>query len=225
MGSGVSEINSFDDRGKLLYSKEEYERIRQDVLKGIIPKRGEYLAKCIDVEQTLEDVIQWFFFQRNKFGGEAFSKMVLHQQFFSFGHKRDIVKSLIKNYSDRYPTIKKKGDGNIFYKKLDSIVTNRNLLAHGEISIDYKEKTAILSKYFADEQIRKSIPLSQEYFSTLQDEINWVINYCHYHLIYPSDQFPVDENYEYDWEEVNRFAQNINLDQAKSGREQDSKED
>lgn len=200
IGAGYCELNRFDSDGKPLYPLEEYEKIRHDILNDFTSKRGEFIAKCIDVDQTLGDAIQWFFFKHNMSEAAAFRELVLNQPTFSFRKKFELVQSLVKKYPDSYPTIAKKNDFEIFKAKLNSIIRIRNLLAHGELCIDYKTKQAILSKYYTDEQITRSEPLPD--FKDFQKDIKWVINYCHYHLIFPDDTFPVNDDYEYDWKKI-----------------------
>lgn len=202
IGSGFTTINYHDDSGKLLYSQEEYKKIQETIFNEVTQKRGDFIAKCIDVDFTLGEAIKWFFCKHDTENGKAFTKYILNQQFFSFGNKKNVIISLVKENPDIYRTISEKGDKNIFFGKLNSIIENRNLLAHGEVIIDFTAKNASISKYFLNEQNGKTIPLTQEYFENLQKDISWVINYCFYHLIFPEKGYPVDENYDIIWEKM-----------------------
>jgi len=183
-GPGYTEINTSNDTGQPIYPIEDYEKIRRELLEEVKIKRGEFIAKCGDIDNALGEAIGWFFFERNKTNKEIFSNLILRTDFFSFGQKKKVVESLLKNHRDRYVTVTEENKKK-FFVDLMKIIRQRNILAHGEVIIDMKNKKAQMSYYDSSQLRNVIIDIDSKFFYDLQLRIGFVLGFCFEHLIYP----------------------------------------
>nr|WP_319375247.1 hypothetical protein [uncultured Methanoregula sp.] len=184
VGSGFTVINYYDGSGKPLFCEEEYTRRLNEVSDEAKHKRGEFIAKCGDVDYALGIAISWFFFEFDSEKTKIFSELILRTGFFTFAQKKRVLESLIKNHSKRYPTVTDK-EKKIFLQKLMNVITDRNILAHGELIIDIREEQAAITFFDASSLTSETKVLSQEFYQRLQENISFVNDYCFEHLIFP----------------------------------------
>lgn len=185
IGSGYTLINYHDEIGKPVCSGEEYTRRLNELVDVAINKRGEFIAKCGDVDYALGLAISWFFFEFDSEKTKIFSELILRTGFFTFAQKKRVLETLIKNHPKRYPTLTDEKKKKEFLKKLMSVITDRNILAHGELIIDIGENQARISFFDASSLTSQTRVLSPEFFQRLQDNISFVNDYCFEYLMFP----------------------------------------
>jgi hypothetical protein len=191
IGSGFSVINNDGHCSAIL------DEICKTSLPDVKMKRAEYIGKCIHVEYVLGRLIECFFFQREKERSDIFSELITNQSFFSFSVRQKIVISLIKKYPQYFQNIREKNDITKFSNKVQNIIKNRNLLAHGELVIDLKTKTIKILRYSLEDLKDESETLDSNFFKNLELDMKFVLNFCMICEIYlkHNRKIPIDENY------------------------------
>jgi hypothetical protein len=192
VGSGFSIINNDGH-----FPHEELIKLINITLAEAKKNRCEFIGKCIHVERVLGDLINFFFIRGNKERVDIFSKLIVTQSFFSFRIRKQIIVSLIEEYPQYFQNIKNKNDIKEFSRKVEKIVQTRNLLAHGELLLDLKDKKIKIVRYSLEDLENKKKTLDTEFFNELQQDITFVLNFCMICEIFLKTNLiiPIDKNY------------------------------
>lgn len=191
-GSGFSIINNDGH-----FPQDELIEITNTTLVEVEKNRCKFLAKCIHVERVLGDLINYFFVQGNKERSKIFTQLITTQSFFSFRARKQIIVSLISHYPEYFKNIKNNDDIDKFSKKVGQIVDTRNLLAHGELLLDFKDKKIKIAKYSLNIRENSIETLDSDFFDKWEQDIKFIFNFslsCEIFLR-TNQIIPTDENY------------------------------
>lgn len=172
-GSGFSIINNDGH-----FPQEELITLVNVMRTEIFKKRCDALAKCIHIDRILGNFINYFFNIGEPEKQVIFSQLIGTQPFFSFRVRKQIVLSLIEDYPQHFQNIVNKEQIKTFANTAENIINIRNLLAHGELLLDLKEKNFKIVKYSLDDLEKKTKTLDSEFFEKFDADIQFIINFC-----------------------------------------------
>jgi hypothetical protein len=191
-GSGFSIINNDGH-----FPQDELIKLTNITLVEVERNRCKFLGKCIHVERVLGNLINCFFVREDKERSEIFTQLITSQSFFSFRARKQVIVSLISNYPQYFKNIKNTNDIEKFSKKVEKIVEIRNLLAHGELLLDFKEKKVKIAKYSLNIRDKSIETLDSDFFDKWEQDIAFIFNFCMICSIFlkTNQIIPTDENY------------------------------
>jgi hypothetical protein len=182
IGSGFSIINNDGQ-----FPQEELVTLVNVMRTEVFQKRCDALAKCIHIERILGNFINYFFNIGEPEKQVIFTQLIGTESFFSFRIRKQIVVSLIKDNPQYFQNIVNKDQIKIFANTVQNIIDIRNLLAHGELLLDLKEKNFKIVKYSLDDLETKTKTLDSKFFEKFDADIQFIIAFCMAYQVAYSD--------------------------------------
>lgn len=169
-------LNTKLKSNELKISRDEYKKLTlmYDNSKNA---RGQILDKCIDIENSINIIIQYFFTKSSK--NEEFyllKEYILDSEAFTFIQKKKVLEKIL----EKLDFLDKKKVKKII-QTLMNIIKDRNKLAHGLILIDYEEMKTQVRYYengYKFERFGKEFyDKFNERFDFLYRELQLIIDY------------------------------------------------
>ncbi|MFA6363888.1 hypothetical protein [Methanoregula sp.] len=169
------EIKDDDNNTSFLHITPEAWQNANVIITSIRQNRGKFISGCVDVENYLGQAISYFFFKEDPTNREMLHNFILDTTVFSFSQKRKVLQRIMETYPERFESFSNQSRQEMF-DKINYLIKTRNIFAHGEMIIDFKEDKAYLRYYDSMTNQKAEIIVSMELFESLKKKTEAVIS-------------------------------------------------